>query len=167
MTGTTNEGGSCPSNRFNVSSTHIAHTIYSADNSQERKLSSPYGEFEQCLSATNGIVNPISSSEATVSDCWNTCASLGTNYASYKASTGQLLCQCFNSFTGKPTNCGAGNTYVWGEGGSTNPSQARRSKRDLDLQKALLDAQAAPFCPPWTVGLPRLGPGHGQGRGQL
>ncbi|WOO85387.1 Protein priA [Vanrija pseudolonga] len=132
MVGTTNLGGSCPSDRYN-----------------ERKISSQYGTFLQCLSATNGMVNPqVFDGIPTVAACWDKCASVGpTTYASYKAS-GQLECSCFNSFTGTPTNCGAGNTYVWQYGPNVVVSGVARRRRAVAAaaQKALAE-QLAPHCP--------------------
>ncbi|KAL1405632.1 hypothetical protein Q8F55_009271 [Vanrija albida] len=132
MVGSTNLGGSCPAGRFNV-----------------RAIQSQYGTFKQCLSNDNGVVNPIVLPDIpTVAECWNQCAIRGpTTYASYKASGGRLECQCFNSFTGNPTTCGAGSIYVWQYGPNVVVSDLarRRRNRAAAAQEAL--AQAAPHCP--------------------
>lgn len=84
----------------------------------------------------------------TVAQCWDTCFAAGpTTYASYKASNGKLLCTCFNSFAGKPTNCGAGDTYVWQYGPNVVVSGVSRRRRAAAAAQKALSEELAPHCP--------------------
>jgi hypothetical protein len=107
--------------------------------------------FLQCLSATNGVVNPyVQQDVPTVAACWDLCASRPgpPGYASYKASNGKLECQCFSSFTGGMTNCGSGSTYVWQYGPNTVVSNIPRRRQLAAQQQAAMIAEQHPYCPP-------------------
>lgn len=114
MVGTTEKTPTCPSDKYTAN------------------LVNPhYNSFVQCLSATNRVVDPTSYRPVeSVAECHAKCEALGTTYASLKASTNN--CMCFNSFSGSPTNCGAGNDYVWGVGGGPSPSGKPNPKRRSD-----------------------------------
>lgn len=105
--------------------------------------------FTQCLSTNVGIVNPyIQTGVGSASACWAVCSTAPRapfTYASWKAS-GQLECKCFNQFTDKETDCGSGDTYVWGLGNSGPSPNVRRRRLAAEHQAALV-AEQNPYCP--------------------
>lgn len=135
MLGSSNTGGSCPSNLYNYG-----------------KISGPYGSFVQCLPNSLGIPQSDSNTFNNFPDagsCWDKCAQVsnGREYASWTP-YGNRQCKCFDTFAGSPSTCTSTSVYIWSWGAnvvvSDSPGRRRRAL-EARRQQALRDAH--PYCP--------------------